>query len=56
MTPEEFVRYIDFRYITNIITPEEAITILNKEKGGKAKRMAEAERNLAIPAYITNAK
>ena len=55
MTPEEFVRCIDFRYITDAITLEEAIAILKKEEGGKAKRMAEAERNRAVPAYTTSA-
>ncbi|MCJ1370629.1 L-galactonate dehydratase [Loxospora ochrophaea] len=55
MTPEEFVRCIDFRYITDAITPEEAIELLKKEEGGKSKRMQDAERSRAVPAYTTSA-
>lgn len=55
MTPEEFVRCIDFRYITDAITPDEAIAMLKKEEGGKAQRMEEAEQSRAVPAYTTSA-
>ena len=55
MTPEEFVRCIDFRYITDAITPEEAIEMLRKEEGSKAKRIEDAERSRAVPAYTTSA-
>ncbi|KAI9821193.1 MAG: L-galactonate dehydratase [Pycnora praestabilis] len=55
MSPEKFVRCIDFRYITDAITPEEAIEMLKKEEGGKAKRLEEAERSRAVPAYTTSA-
>jgi len=39
MSPEEFVRCVDFRYITDAITPEEALQMLGKEEEGKAERM-----------------
>lgn len=55
MTPEEFIKCIDFRYITDAITPEEAISILKQEDAGKAQRMKEAEENRAVPAYTTSA-
>ena len=55
MSPEEFVRCIDFRYITDAITPEEAVVMLKKEEGGKASRMKEAEQSRAVPAYTTSA-
>ena len=55
MTPEEFVRCIDFRYITDAITPEEAIDLLKKEEAGKSKRMLDAEQSFAVPAYTTTA-
>ena len=55
MTPEEFVRCIDFRYITDAITPDEAIVLLRREEGGKAKRMVDAEASRAVPAYTTSA-
>ena len=55
MTPEEFVRCIDFRYITDAITPEEAIEMLKSQEAGKAERMQEAEESRAVPAYTTSA-
>ena len=55
MTPEEFVRCIDFRYITDAITPEEAIEMLKAEEDGKAQRIKDAEESKAVPAYTTSA-
>jgi L-galactonate dehydratase len=54
MTPEEIVRCIDFRYITDVITPEEAVRMLNKTQKGKQARLAEAFDNVAVPAYTTS--
>ncbi|KFH40431.1 L-galactonate dehydratase-like protein [Hapsidospora chrysogenum ATCC 11550] len=55
MTPEEFVRCIDFRYITDAITPEEALSMLKELEGTKAQRLEEALNNRAVPAYTTSA-
>ncbi|KAL2012804.1 hypothetical protein VTN00DRAFT_329 [Thermoascus crustaceus] len=55
MTPEEVVRCIDFRYITDALTPEEAIALLKEVEPGKEERIKEAERNKAVPAYTTSA-
>lgn len=55
MTPEEFVRCIDFRYITDAITSEEAIEMLRKSAEGKEVRIREAEESRAVPAYTTSA-
>ncbi|KAH8598813.1 putative mitochondrial enolase superfamily member 1 [Bisporella sp. PMI_857] len=55
MTPEEFVRCIDFRYITDAITPEEAVELLQKSEKGKASRIVDAEQSRAVPAYTTSA-
>ena len=55
MTPEEFVRCIDFRYITDAITPEEAVELLKEEEAGKSKRILDAEQYFAVPAYTTTA-
>lgn len=55
MSAEEFVRCIDFRYITDAITPEEAIELLKKEEPGKAQRLEDALNNKAVPAYTTSA-
>lgn len=54
MSPEEVVRCIDFRYITDVITPEEAVKMLETAKQGKEARLAEARENIAVPAYSTS--
>jgi L-galactonate dehydratase len=55
MTPEEFVRCIDFRYIMDAITPEEAVALLKKSEAGKEKRLKDALESKAVPAYTTSA-
>lgn len=55
MSPEEFVRCIDFRYITDAITPEEAVALLKSEEEGKKKRLQDALDSKAVPAYTTSA-
>ena len=55
MSAEEFVRCVDFRYITDAITPDEAIELLKKAENGKDQRMMEAEKSRAVPAYTTSA-
>lgn len=54
MTPEQLVSCVDFRYITDAITPEEAIELLNKIAPSKAAREAEMLET-GYPAYITSA-
>lgn len=54
-TPEEFVRCIDFRYIHDAITPEEAVALLREQEGTKHKRFQDALKNKAVPAYSTQA-
>ncbi|KAI0113402.1 enolase C-terminal domain-like protein [Daldinia grandis] len=55
MTPEEVVRCIDFRYITDAITPDEALDLLTKAQHGKDARFADALGSRAVPAYTTSA-
>ncbi|KAI8964552.1 enolase C-terminal domain-like protein [Daldinia sp. FL1419] len=55
MTPEEVVRCIDFRYITDAITPEEALELLTTAQDGKEARFDEALSSRAVPAYTTSA-
>ena len=38
MTPREIVRCIDFRYITDALTPDEAIDLLERQRSTKADR------------------
>ena len=54
MTPEEVVRCIDFRYITDVITPEESVIMLEETQRGKEGRLKEALENRAVPAYTTS--
>lgn len=54
-TPEEFVRCIDFRYITDAITPEEAVEMLKGMEGSKGERIQHALESKAVPAYTTSA-
>jgi L-fuconate dehydratase len=54
MTPEELVRCIDFRYITDALTPEQAVGILRRNAPTRASREAELMRD-GYPAYTTSA-
>lgn len=55
MTPQEIVNLIDFRYITDALTPEEALAILTQSEHGKQARLQEALESRAVPAYTTSA-
>jgi L-fuconate dehydratase len=54
MRPEEIVACIDFRYIEDAITPDEAVTLLRERASGRAEREAEMLRD-GYPAYTTSA-
>jgi L-fuconate dehydratase len=54
LSPEELVRIIDFRYLTDAITPEEALAIFRAAEPGKAERLAELEAH-GYPCYTTSA-
>jgi len=54
MTPEELVSCVDFRYITDALTPEEAVAILRRNAPTRAEREAEMFRD-GYPAYTTSA-
>lgn len=55
MEPEEIVNCIDFRYITDAITPEESLELLRHTQKDKGSRLQEALNNTAVPAYTTSA-
>jgi L-fuconate dehydratase len=52
MSPEELVALVDFRYLTDALTPDEALAILRRAQSGRAER---TERLLegGYPAYTT---
>jgi len=54
MSPEELVRCIDFRYITDCITPQEALNLLNQRAEGKEQRLARLLEE-GYPCYTTSA-
>jgi len=54
LSPEELVELVDFRYLTDALTRDEALDILRKAEPGRAER----ERRLraeGYPAYTTSA-
>ena len=53
MEPEQIVRAIDFRYITDALTPDEALTLLKRQASGKQERLDLLERQ-GYPAYTTS--
>jgi L-fuconate dehydratase len=53
MTPRELVSCIDFRYITDALTPEEAIALLEAHVPSKGAREEELRR-VGYPAYTTS--
>ncbi|WP_289039954.1 L-fuconate dehydratase [uncultured Zobellia sp.] len=54
MTPEELVRCVDFTYITDAVTPQEALAMLKKNEGTKQERIAKLKQD-GYPAYTTSA-
>jgi L-fuconate dehydratase len=54
MSPEETVSLLDFHYITDALTPDEALAILRNNAGTRALREAEMLRD-GFPAYTTSA-
>ena len=54
LTPEEFVSCIDFRYLSDVLTRDDALAMLGALEPGKADREAEIRRD-GYPAYITSA-
>ena len=54
MSPEEILSIVDFRYLTDALTPDEALAILKKAEAGKAERIATLEAE-GYPCYTTSA-
>ena len=53
MTPRQLVSCIDFRYITDALTPDEAVDMLERQQRGKPDREAQLLRS-GYPAYTTS--
>lgn len=54
MTPEQLVACIDFRYISDALTPAEALDILYRQAPSKGERETEMTQH-GFPAYTTSA-
>lgn len=52
MTPEELVALVDFRYLTDALTPAEALALLRGAEPGRAEREAELVAT-GYPGYTT---
>lgn len=53
MTPEQLVACLDFRYVTDVLTPTEALAMLRRNEAGKRQREAEMLQ-YGYPAYTTS--
>ncbi len=53
MTPQQVVGCVDFRYITDVITPSQALELLESRAAGKPEREARIRRD-GLPAYTTS--
>ena len=54
MSPEQLVRCLDFRYVTDAITPSEALALLNRLHATRGEREKEMLAQ-GFPAYTTSA-
>ncbi|MCE8025414.1 MULTISPECIES: L-fuconate dehydratase [Halomonadaceae] len=54
MPPEQLIRCLDFRFVTDALTPEEALGLLRRNAAGRADREREM-REHGYPAYTTSA-
>jgi len=54
MTPEQIVSLIDFRYLTDALTPAEALAILRERAAGRAARIEQLSSD-GLAAYVTSA-
>ncbi|WP_353981601.1 L-fuconate dehydratase [Salinicola endophyticus] len=54
MTPEALVQCLDFRFVSDALTPEEAIALLRRQAPTKAERVAHL-REHGYPGYTTSA-
>ncbi len=53
LAPEQIVNAVDFTYITDVLTPDEALEILRSRLDGREAREAEMIRD-GFPAYTTS--
>jgi len=54
MSPEELVEVADLRYLSDVLTPDQAITLLAGQEAGRKQRTEELEES-GYPCYTTSA-
>jgi L-fuconate dehydratase len=54
MSPEQLVDAADLRYLTDVLTREQAVTLLSGREGGRRQRIQELEAT-GYPCYTTSA-
>jgi L-alanine-DL-glutamate epimerase-like enolase superfamily enzyme len=54
MSPEQLVDAADLRYLTDVLTPEQAVTLLNRQETGRKQRLERIEAS-GYPCYTTSA-
>jgi L-fuconate dehydratase len=54
MTPEQIVELVDWRYLTNALTPEDALALLREREPGRPER-ERLLREQGLPSYTTSA-
>jgi L-fuconate dehydratase len=54
MSPEQLVDAADLRYLGDVLTPEQAITLLDRQVGGRKQRIEQLELT-GYPCYTTSA-
>ncbi|HEX6526979.1 MAG TPA: enolase C-terminal domain-like protein [Streptosporangiaceae bacterium] len=52
LTPEQIIGLVDFRYLTDVLTPDQALDLLERAAPGRAERVATLKRD-GYPAYST---
>jgi len=55
MTPEELVRAADLRYLSDVLTPAEAVAMLRDMEPTRADRIEQLRRRGGYPCYTTSA-
>jgi L-fuconate dehydratase len=55
LEPQQIVDAIDFRYIEDALSPDEALQMLSGMQDGRSGRLADLERSGGYPAYTTSA-
>ena len=54
MSPQEILNIVDFRYMTDALTPNEALALLEQAEDGKSERIAKLNTE-GYPCYTTSA-